>query len=293
MDRIKDFWNRRLIQILTLIGTNSYFQGFMNKTIFKGSSKALCVPFMNCYSCPGARFSCPIGALQAVYGKRKKYFSFYVLGIILLFGIFLGRFICGFLCPFGFVQDMLDKLSKKNYRVPKILKMIKYLVLILFVIILPMFFVNSFGMGDPYFCKLICPVGTLEGGIVLVLLKKGLRGAIGFLFYYKLSILIVLLILSAIIYRPFCKVLCPLGAIYGLLNKVSFMKLKINDDLCVSCMKCSKVCKMDVNPLLTPNHSECIRCGECKSVCPTNAISFTFKENKGDGENVKSEKQSI
>ena len=108
----------------------------------------------------------------------------------------------------------------------KILVKLKYLILLIFVIILPMYLVNNIGNGNPYFCKYICPVGTLEGGIPLVLLNKAMRGSIGFLFVWKNVILLTTIILSIIIYRPFCKLICPLGAIYSLFNKVSFTGTK-------------------------------------------------------------------
>ncbi|WDV45470.1 4Fe-4S binding protein [Clostridiaceae bacterium M8S5] len=282
MDKFKSLINRRIIQILTLIGTNSYFRGFIDKTICKSNTKMVCVPFMNCYSCPGARFSCPIGSLQAVLGKRKKYFSFYIFGTLIMLGILFGRLICGFLCPFGFLQDMIYKIPSKKYKLHKIFKYVKYPILLVTVIILPMFFTNDVGTGAPYFCKYICPVGTLEGGIFLVLINKSLQSIIGFLYFYKLSILIVILVLSVFMYRPFCKIFCPLAVIYGIFNKVSFYQITIDNDKCISCNECSRVCKMDINPKENQNSAECIRCGECITYCPTDALksSFSLKNNK-------------
>lgn len=277
MDKLKIFFYRRLIQVLSLIGSNSYFGGFVNETIYKGQTKAACVPFMNCYSCPGARFSCPIGGLQAVLGSRKRYVSLYILGFLLLIGILFGRLICGFLCPFGFIQDMIHKIPSKKLKVYQPLKYIKYVMLILLVIILPMFLTNDIGLGDPYFCKYVCPIGTLEGGIFLVSTKKALQSIVGFLYYYKLTILFVILITSIFIYRPFCKILCPLGVIYGLLNRLSFGKINLNKESCITCGKCERVCKMEVIPYIEPNSVECIRCGECIKTCPKGALKFTYK----------------
>ena len=184
------------------------------------------------------------------------------------------------------------------------------------------------GQGAPYFCKLICPAGTLEGGLPLVLLNKAMRGAIGWLYIWKNTILIVTIILSIIIYRPFCKYICPqgvlegaiplslgnaairsalgklfsfkcfilitvvvlsilfyrpfckwicpLGAIYSLFNKVSLLNIKVEDSKCIGCGQCSRVCKMDVDVCKHPDHPECIRCGACIKACPKDAIHYRF-----------------
>ena len=137
---------------------------------------------------------------------------------------------------------------------------------------MPMFLVDILGQGAPYFCKLICPAGTLEGGIPLVLLNKSLRSTLGFLYVWKNMLLAAVLILSVLIYRPFCKYLCPLGAVYSVFNKVSVFRYQVDREKCISCGVCADVCGMQVNPLKDANHAECIRCGACKKACPAKAI---------------------
>ncbi len=273
----KNSFFRHGFQTLWALLTNGNFQGYLNMKIYKGKLKTMCLPGMNCYSCVGALGSCPIGAMQAVIGRKGGRFSFYVTGFLLMVGSLIGRLVCGWLCPFGLVQDMLNKIPfpKKIRQLPKekILIKLKYLILVIFVIILPMFLVNALGNGNPYFCKLICPIGTLEGGIPLISAHENLRRAIGWLFVWKSTILAVTVLASIIIYRPFCKYICPLGAIYALFNKVSVFKYKVDFDKCIHCGKCAKVCLMNVNPVEDANHPECIRCGKCKQVCPTTAIS--------------------
>ena len=153
---------------------------------------------------------------------------------------------------------------------------LKYVILVVFVILLPAFVTNSLGMGDPFFCKYICPQGVLEGAIPLSLANSGIRAALGHLFTFKFTVLALFIILSILFYRPFCKWICPLGAIYSLFNKVSFLKIQVDHEKCVGCQKCSRVCKMDVNVVDTPNHPECIRCGECMKACPTDAICYHY-----------------
>ena len=268
---------RLLIQLAWAALTNGYIKGFAKGQIFTGSSKYLCVPGMNCYSCPGALGSCPIGSLQATLNAREYKLSLYVLGLLAVFGTVFGRFVCGFLCPFGLIQDLLFKIPfvKKIRRLPgeKGLRWLRFVFLGAFVILLPLFVIDFTGLGEPWFCKWICPVGTLEGGIPLVLLNSAIRGAIGFLYKWKLVILIITLLGSIIIYRPFCRYVCPLGAVYGLFNKISFYRIKIDSDKCVECAACQKICKLDIHVWKNPDSMDCIRCGDCKAACPHNAIN--------------------
>ena len=271
---------RLLIQLAFAALSNGYLKGFARGQIFTGSSKYLCLPGMNCYSCPGALGSCPIGALQATLNSRQYKLSLYVLGLLTVFGTLLGRFVCGFLCPFGLIQDLLFKIPfvKKIRRLPgeKSLRWLRFVFLGIFVILLPLFVIDITGLGEPWFCKWICPVGTLEGGIPLVLLNNAMRGAAGFLFRWKLVILIITVLTSIIIYRPFCRYVCPLGALYGLFNKISLYRIKIDSEKCVGCGLCQKACKLDIPVWKNPDSMDCIRCGECKAACPHKAISTTL-----------------
>ena len=193
-------------------------------------------------------------------------------------GVLLGRVVCGFLCPFGWFQELLHKIPTKKFSTKRfhILTHLKYGILLLFVIILPMTVVNEVGMGDPFFCKYLCPAGILEGGIPLSLADSSIRASLGWLFTWKSCILLGIAVLSVFFYRPFCKWLCPLGAFYGLYNKVSVYRLEVNESKCTSCGACSRVCKMDVEVFHIPNHAECIRCGDCVATCPQQAITKTF-----------------
>ena len=199
-------------------------------------------------------------------------------------GVLLGRFVCGFLCPFGWLQDLLHKVPTKKFSTKKLkpLTYIKYAVLLLAVVLLPVLIVNDLGMGDPYFCKYICPQGVLEGALPLSAVNEGIRSALGKLFSWKLVVLISVVVLSVLFYRPFCKWLCPLGAFYALLNKVSLFQMKVDTGKCVACGKCAKACKMDVDVTKTPNHTECIRCGMCIRACPTNAVCFRYGFGSGE-----------
>jgi ferredoxin-type protein NapH len=269
---------RGWIQAAATLLTNIHIPNLLKGKIYQGNVKTMCVPGLNCYSCPAATGACPIGAFQAVVGSSKFKFTYYITGFFILLGVLLGRFICGFLCPFGWFQDLLHKIPGKKLSTAKLkpLRYLKYVILVVFVILLPAFVTNSLGMGDPFFCKYICPQGVLEGAIPLSLANSGIRAALGHLFTFKFTVLALFIILSILFYRPFCKWICPLGAIYSLFNKVSFLKIQVDHEKCVGCQKCSRVCKMDVNVVDTPNHPECIRCGECMKACPTDAICYHY-----------------
>ena len=274
--KITNEWKRHRIQALWALLTNSYLVGFVQGKIYKGRLKNLCVPGLNCYSCPGALGACPIGAMQAVIGSWNFKFAFYVAGFLMFVGALAGRFVCGWLCPFGLIQDLLHKIPfpKKIGTFPgdKILRKVKYVIFVVFVILLPMFVVDILGQGSPFFCKFICPAGTLEGGLPLVLLNQSMRGAVGWLYAWKNVLLLVTVVLSVLIYRPFCKYICPLGAVYSVFNPISVFRYCVDREKCTGCGMCKKVCKMQVDPVEHANHLECIRCGECKKACPVKAI---------------------
>ena len=282
---------RHVFQSFWFLLTNSFFEGFKTGKIYGGKWKQLCVPGMNCYSCPGAKGSCPIGALQAVIGSPKYKFSYYVVGFLFFVGALIGRGVCGYLCPFGLVQDLLHKIPfvKKieTFKGDKALRKAKYLILLVFVILLPLFLVDIIGQGAPYFCKLICPVGMMEGGIPLVLMNKSMRGAIGFLYAWKGLILILTIFLSIVIYRPFCKYICPLGAIYSLFNSVSLFRYTLDHQKCIHCGRCKAVCEMQCDPVKNCNDLECIRCGKCKNACPVDAIACGITKPDVSKETVK------
>ena len=162
--------------------TNLHLPNFLKGGIYQGAGKSVCVPGLNCYSCPAASGACPIGAFQAVVGSSKFSFSYYITGTLILLGVLLGRFICGFLCPFGWFQELLHKIPTKKLSTRRLkpLRYIKYAVLLIMVFLLPAFWVNDVGMGDPIFCKYLCPQGVLEGAIPLSIANSGIRAALGY-----------------------------------------------------------------------------------------------------------------
>lgn len=271
---------RKILQVIAFGFSNAHLLNFRGGRIYQGKWKYFCNPGLNCYSCPAASFACPIGALQAVGGSRDFSFSFYVTGLLLAFGVVFGRAVCGFLCPFGLIQELLHKIPSPKWKLKKAFLYIKYIVLVVFVLLLPIAVTDYMGMGKPAFCQYICPAGTLEGGVFLLAVHEGLRKSIGALFTLKMAVLAVTILGSILIYRFFCRILCPLGAIYGLFNKISIFHLEVDEHKCNGCGKCSRICKMEVNPVERPQSAECIRCGACVDACPQGAVSLKICNGK-------------
>ena len=276
---------RKLIQLTAFGFSNSHIQNLAGGKIYKGKWKNFCNPGINCYSCPAARMACPIGAMQAVGGSPKYGFSFYALGFVLAIGVIFGRTICGYVCPFGLIQELLHKIPSPQKRLPKPFTYVKYVLLLAFVFILPAVLTDKYGRGIPAFCQYICPAGTLEGGIPILLTHIDLRRQLGPVFVIKAMLLIGTIIACIICCRFFCKAMCPLGAIYGLLNKVSFHRLHLKKEACISCGRCQDVCPMDVNPAEHPDSMECIRCGRCVGACPNHVIHIGFSDHAKDNTN--------
>lgn len=266
---------RKLCQVAAFGFTNADPGNFIKGVINKGGWKKFCQPGLNCQSCPAAKFACPIGALQAVNGSMDLSFSFYVVGFLLAVGVLFGRLVCGFFCPFGLLQELLHKVPSKKLRLKKPFTYIKYGFLAL-VFLAPVLVTDFTGTGGPAFCRYICPAGTLEAGLPLLAANESLRALTGPLFWWKLGVLLLTLTGCVFIHRFFCKTGCPLGAFYGLLNRISAYRLEVDAEKCVHCGACARACPMDVDPCLTPNSPECIRCGRCRAVCPANAVRFRF-----------------
>jgi len=300
---------RRIIQVLGVILPNAYFTAWDgDPQIYQGKLKGFIAPILNCYACPSACVSCPAGSAQHFIALRS--FPFFVVGLVGGLAMFLGRSFCGWLCPFGFLQDMMYKLGRKlklpHIRIPKWMDYGRYLFLILFVIILPFMSSSVEVFEDPdtgevfefvepgqtWFCK-ICPQGALEGGIPQVLIHPELQDVIGRNFTMKMIILGVFLLLFLITKRPFCRVVCPVGAFLGLFNKVSLLHFEVDDHTCKSCDLCYTVCPVEHRIYESPNHPDCIRCGDCVSACPWSAIHVTtiFK-GSGKKQEIKLNEQS-
>ena len=154
---VKKIWpsKRKWMQLYFALLFNANVKGFVDGTIYPGNSKQICAPGINCYSCPGAVGACPLGSLQNAMNGDNHGSIYYVCGILVLYGILFGRMICGWLCPFGFIQELLHKIKTpklKKSPVTRILSYLKYVILVVFVFIVPFLYAIR-KMTLPAFCK--------------------------------------------------------------------------------------------------------------------------------------------
>ena len=274
--RVQRPGTRRLVQLYAALLYNANLKGFIDGHIYSGDLKAACVPGFNCYSCPGAIAGCPLGSLQNALNAAGHTAPWYVLGILALFGVILGRTICGWICPLGLIQELLHKIPTpkiRKSRITRILSYLKYVFLVVFVIAIPLIYGVGKGLILPGFCKYICPAGTFEGAVGLLQNPANETSfyQLGALFTNKWVIMVVIGLACVFCYRSFCRFICPLGAIYGFFNRFAITGVRVNPDRCNGCGLCVMKCRMDVKHV---GDHECISCGKCIGSCAQGAISL-------------------
>ena len=265
---------RRLVQVYSALLYNAHLKGFVTGEIYRGKTKAVCVPGFNCYSCPGTVGACPLGALQNALASTGHRAGWYVFGILLLYGVMLGRTVCGWICPLGWIQELLHKIPTPKIRksaVTRTLTWLKYIVLAVFVIMLPLIYGLAYDLPLPAFCKYICPAGTLEGAMGLLPTNPGFFSMLGILFTRKFVIMLIIGLACVFCYRSFCRFLCPLGAVYGLFNRINVIGVRVDPNRCNHCGACVRHCEMDIRRV---GDHECINCGKCMAHCSQGAISI-------------------
>ncbi len=273
---------RKLAQLFFALFANANVAAFWQKALYRGGLKGFCFPGLNCYSCPLALFACPLGSLQQALASFRalKWQAVsaltYVIGIIMLYSLFLGRVVCGWVCPFGFFQELLFRLPTPKKVLPPFFKYFKYFLLFLLVLFLPTILIGPTGYGKVWFCRLVCPAGTLEAGLFNMALRPELHPLVKGLFYWKVAFLLLIVIFCIFYFRFFCVVLCPLGLIYGLFNRLGLFKLNWRAEDCLNCGVCRKVCPLGLKIPEEINGCECIRCLNCLKACPTHVIEINL-----------------
>ncbi len=220
----------------------------------------------HCYSCPLSSFACPIGLLAnyAALFPAVVTIPFLLTGVLLLVGGLVGSLVCGWACPFGFLQDLLGKVRRTKLLLPHGSHWTRYVVLVGLVLLLPGY-LGSLGIRFEdqavSFCRL-CPAGALEGGLYHSLVSV-FTGQGWLMSWYKTLILALFLIAAIFIHRPWCRLFCPLGGLLALFNRVSLFHLRFNANECVECNLCRSRCAVGVKLDLQANSTDCIRCLEC------------------------------
>ena len=255
--------SRYIWYIVSFLVVNSNYTSLL----YSGRWKRLPIPILHCHSCPLSRFGCPIGNLQHFMVLRQ--FPYLIVGYFGVLGLILGRWFCGHLCLFGLLQEWLGKLVHHHKRrVSNRWCHVKLISLILIVLI-PVF------TYEVWFCKL-CPEGTLTAGIPQVMLDHSLRMLVGTLFWVKIVLLGLLVVLAIPVKRPFCRFICPLGYIWGIFNRLSLLRIKVDRTRCTECGICEAECPMGLRVYEDTNAVDCIKCGKCIRVCPNGALTMGF-----------------
>ncbi|MBU4199795.1 MAG: 4Fe-4S binding protein [Verrucomicrobia bacterium] len=259
---------RRFIQILAAILLTSNITVFSANGIFFGG---VCLPVIHCNACPLTWLACPIYTIS-------EYIQFHsvpwlALGLIAGFGVLVGRFFCGWICPMGLLQELLYLIPAPKLRLPFFLRWLKYAFLIV-------------GVGGVaywagkdvlYFFCAYCPPATME--VLLPSMVSQQDWSLDTWRMLRLSVLVFVLVIVVFNIRWFCKAMCPVGALVALTNKFSLFAIRLDPAVCIHCGKCEKVCPMDVpveacsrTGRAVNRHTECIECLKCQQVCPVNAI---------------------
>jgi len=228
---------------------------------------SMCSPVFHCHACPLSTFACPIGVIAQF--SALHIFPFIALGMLIIIGILFGRLVCGWVCPFGFLQDLVAKVPTPKFDLPKWAGSLRYVVLIGTVLAIPYFF----GEGHPLFICRVCPAGALEAAMPNMTGQILGGQEITWPNVLKLTILSLFLIGIFFMKRPWCRLLCPLGAIFSLFNRVSAFFLRFNADQCTNCERCHKLCEYGIEPEKSPNNWRCVRCLECTG-CDPQALTY-------------------
>jgi len=235
------------------------------------------------------------------------------LASVFVIGALLGRAFCGWVCPMGFIQDMVTAekgtLGQVDVRVHESGKRFKYFVLAIALLVSVSLAISLWlGIGDEYKRSLsifgdgllipLAPEGTLFSTIPRALLYLEVNVAPTFLaklsvnqlwewirsvpilVYAELIILLVFFYGAYKVPRFWCRYLCPVGAKMAPFQKYSLLGMKRDPVKCSKCPHCEAACPMQIRILSLPwekfNDPECILCGECADACPNNSLSYKF-----------------
>ncbi len=231
-------------------------------------------PFINCQSCELATGACPVGTFQMALLKGK--IPYLAMATVILVGAVLGRWICGWLCPFGFLSDIFDRFSKHK-KFPKKAGYIKF-VLLGIIIITSILSFKSNKQVLP-FCAIVCAGGFFYGLLPYYVTTGfgNLKGKLPFfhvLVLYHIAYAVTFLTLA---YRYsgrfFCRYICPMGAVLGLFNKIALVRIEHDSSSCNNCNACNKVCPMGADLCQDSflDRTNCIACARCVKVCKTGA----------------------
>ncbi|MDD4954677.1 MAG: 4Fe-4S binding protein [Candidatus Omnitrophica bacterium] len=213
-------------------------RGFVQLAVFTLSEIGfICNSGIPCSNCLLSFGVCPIGALQRIaFIPGSTYIVLISLAVI---GVIFGALTCGWLCPVGFIQDILHSLRIKKIKITNKLKIIRNFILFIAVILI--FLELRFNLLSKN------RIGIFEETTIFL----------GF----------ALLLFAVFIKRPLCRIICPIGLIYGKLNSISPIKVNLDVNRCSGCSNCAKVCICDIEPRSQVNNDSCAKCFNCVKAC--------------------------
>jgi len=239
----------------------------------------ICGPVFHCYSCPLALFACPIGVLANF--SALHIWPFAAIGTLVAIGAIVGNAVCGWMCPFGLLQDLIARLPVPKFQLPSWMGYARYGVLVGLVIGVPYIWGEAHAL---FFCK-VCPVGALEGALPFTVATAHQGGGWIWPSMTKMVVLGATLVGMLFVRRFWCSLLCPLGAIFGLFNRASVVTLRFRSDSCRVCGHCEKMCPYGVLPTANVNTGRCIRCLECTR-CGALVVDSVFRSRSAAEEQI-------
>lgn len=218
---------------------------------------SVCSPVFHCYSCPLATFACPIGVLANF--SAIHVIPFIAIGTLIAFGALFGSIVCGWACPFGFLQDLIGRIPVPKLTLPAWTGYGRYVVLLVLVLWIP----YTYGQDHPAFFCSLCPAGALEAALPYTASTAIAGEGLAFPSALKMAILSTILIAAFFTWRPWCNLFCPLGAIYGLCDHFSFLYLRFEPSRCKECDICRRTCRYGGLSGSRKANQRCVRCLDC------------------------------
>jgi len=292
---------RRITQLLSFV--------FLSAVVFNVGALPVLLPILWTWGLSQNAVGDAFTAAQlALSGWKDAYFAFPWLALASFFivGILIGKSLCGWICPFGFIQDLAGFMKRKKTefapRTHKSTLYLKYIILATTLFIGFTFAASKVAVASDSYQRALgifatAPFSALSPSETLfATLPRMINSAVSgpaqdalsvfvnapALFWVQLALLVGVLVFVVYVPRGWCRYICPHGALMGILNRFGFVGLRRQPFKCEKggCRDCVEACPMRVPILDLPwekfSHEECIYCMKCADACPNKAIRPTY-----------------